>query len=87
MNRLFAILLAASFALTAVAAVAENAVGESQARRDVAWQQRDAGTGASGPVAAARTSVTGLGEVRRENSAALWSGNFRAGRKHPPAGR
>jgi hypothetical protein len=89
MNRLLVILLAASFALTAVAAVAENAVGESRARLAAAWQQAAAAGGAQdGPVASASDfSAAAVGRQRRAKDSGPWAGNFAGGRKHPPAGR
>lgn len=89
MNRLFVILLAASFALTAVAAVAENAVGESRARLAAAWQQAgSADTKQAGPVASASDfSAAAVGRPRRAKDTGPWSGNYAGGRKHAPAGR
>lgn len=60
MNRLLLTLLAASFALTAVAAVAENTVSENRARLAAAWEKAQ-GTERSGPVAAATIRAPGPG--------------------------
>ncbi len=92
MTRFFVTLLAASFALTAVAAVAENAASDSRNRLTAAWEQAEAADAdqrraSSGPVAtASRTNVTGIGERRHKHLSGPWAGNFAGGRKHAPAG-
>ncbi|HUF87675.1 MAG TPA: hypothetical protein VMM59_09865 [Thermohalobaculum sp.] len=76
------ILLAASFAFTAVAAVAENTVSESRARLAAAWHQDAASHGARPVAASPEAAMHAPGRAPQP-----WGNNFRGGRKHPPAGR
>ena len=78
------LIVVTSLALTASAAMAENAVGESQKRLAELWDgKKNERTVASETGSNVRSAAT-MRDYGRGSDA--WHGNYRGGRMHPPAG-
>ncbi len=72
-------------ALATTAAFAESVVDENRARLAALWGQDKAATDSR--TISSVTNFTGITSVLQFETVGQWSGNYKGGRVHPPAGR
>ena len=86
MRKLMAVLTLVSISLVAPAALAENAVTDSQARLAKLWStDQTQQQVVTAPTATTHRNFAGMHAL--DSVTGTWADNYRGGRVHPPAGR